>query len=104
MYKAVILPAAALDVKEAADWYNEKKKGLGKRFTKEVRSKVKFICTNPETISIRYYNTRCILLEIFPFMIHFSIDEDQKILIISAVFHTSRNSGNWLMNIDDSVK
>jgi len=82
MYKAVILPAAALDMKEAADLYNEKKKGLGKRFSKEVRNKVKFICTNPETISIRYYNTRCILLEVFPFMIHFSIDEDQKILII----------------------
>lgn len=43
MYKVVILPPAKLDIIEAASWYDSKQKGLGKRFTKEVRSKVLFI-------------------------------------------------------------
>ena len=34
MYKAVILPLAKLDIKEAAKWYNDKQSGLGKRFTR----------------------------------------------------------------------
>lgn len=53
MYKSIILPFAKKDLKEAATWYNSKQKGLGKRFTKAVREKVKFICENPNSIAIR---------------------------------------------------
>jgi plasmid stabilization system protein ParE len=96
MYKAVILPLAKQDIKDAARWYNSKQKGLGKRFTKELREKVKFIRLNPKTIAIRYLNTRTAILDVFPFMIHFSILEKQKKIVISAVFHTSRNDDKWI--------
>ncbi len=78
MYKAIILPDAKEDIKKAAKWYNEKKTGLGKRFTTEVRSKVSFILTNPQAIAIRYDDTRCAVLDTFPFMIHFNIVSKQK--------------------------
>jgi hypothetical protein len=42
MYKSIILPLAKEDVREAAQWYNKQQKGLGKRFTTEVREKVHF--------------------------------------------------------------
>jgi len=32
MYKVLILPLAKIDVKEAADWYNSRQEGLGKKF------------------------------------------------------------------------
>jgi len=37
MYDAVILPLAKEDIREAAHWYNDKKRGLGLRFTAQVR-------------------------------------------------------------------
>lgn len=95
MYKAIILPLAKEDISGAASWYSAKQKGLGKRFTGEVRSKVKFIRENPLASTIRYDDTRCAVLNVFPFMIHYAIDEPNKTIIIAAVFHTSLDPEKW---------
>lgn len=95
MFKPIILPLALTDIKEIAHWYNERQKGLGKRFTKEVRQKIRFVCKNPKATAIRYNQTRCVILDIFPYMIHFSIDEKQKVIVVTAVFHTSQSPKKW---------
>lgn len=95
MYKSAILPLAKEDIQEAALWYNKQQNGLGKRFTAEVREKVHFIIQNPKASNIRYKNVRTTVLNIFPFMIHFTIDEKNKTVIISAVLHTSRDPELW---------
>ena len=48
MYKSIILPPAKEDIRDAALWYDEKQKGLGKRFISQVREKVYFIRQNPQ--------------------------------------------------------
>jgi hypothetical protein len=95
MYGAVILPLAKLDVKEAATWYNEQQSGLGKLFTSCVQKKVRYICKNPKSIVIRYGDTRTALLDTFPYLIHFTIDEEAKKVIIIAILSTSRNPKIW---------
>ena len=95
MYKALILPLAKLDISEAAAWYNSKQKGLGKRFTQEVRSKVLFIRKNPKATAVRYDDTRCAVLDVFPFIIHYTIDDAHKNIIVVAVFHSSLNPDRW---------
>ena len=95
MYKAILLPLAKEDIKESATWYNSKQNGLGKRFTKEVRSKVLFICENPNAFAVRYDDTYCAVLDVFPFMIHYTINEPSKSIIVAAVFHTSINPDKW---------
>jgi hypothetical protein len=44
---------------------------------------------------VRYDEMRTVVLSIFPFMIHFAIDDSKKTVIISAVLHTSRNPEEW---------
>ncbi|MDH5610772.1 MAG: type II toxin-antitoxin system RelE/ParE family toxin [Cyclobacteriaceae bacterium] len=95
MYQSIILPLAKQDIKEAARWYNERSQGLGKRFTHHVREKVKFICQNPTAVAIRYDDTRTAVMDVFPYMIHFTIDEENKKIIISAVLSTHRNPDLW---------
>lgn len=95
MYKSIILPLAKQDIKEAAKWYNDRKPGLGKRFTHHVRQKVKFIQKNPEAVAIRYKDTRTALLDIFPYMIHYTTDDDKKLVIVSAVLSTHRDPDMW---------
>ena len=95
MYSSVILPLAKEDIREAALWYNQQSRGLGKRFTNEVRDRVKFIRQNPTACNIRYDQVRTAVLKVFPFMIHYIIDETTKTVIISAVLHTSRNPEEW---------
>lgn len=95
MYKAVILPFAKHDIKEAALWYNDKQNGLGKIFTQEIRKKIAFLKQNPASSPIRYDNVKTAVLDIFPYMVHYSIDTQNKLLIISAVLHTSRDPDMW---------
>lgn len=95
MHKAIILPLAKQDIREAALWYNSKQKGLGKRFTARVRQKIKFIRQNPQVVAIRYDDVRTALLNVFPFMVHYTIEDDKKLVVVSAVFHTSLNPEKW---------
>jgi plasmid stabilization system protein ParE len=95
MYRVIILAVAKSDIKEAASWYNNKQEGLGKRFTAEIRKKVNHIKRNPFTAVIRYDDVRTFVLEIFPFMVHYIINEPEKSIIILGIFHTSRNPDIW---------
>jgi plasmid stabilization system protein ParE len=95
MYKSIILPLAKEDIREAALWYEERQTGLGKRFTGQVREKVSSILKTPKACIIRYNNVRTSVLSVFPFMIHYTIDENNKTVIVSAVLHTSRNPNIW---------
>ena len=95
MYRAVVLLLAKQDIKKAAEWYEEKQKGLGKRFLQEVRGKVSYIRSKPNATAIRYDGTRCAVLEVFPFMVHFTVDDALKLVVVSAVFHTSLSPDKW---------
>ncbi len=95
MYKSIILPLAKEDIREAARWYNKQQEGLGKRFTAEVREKVHFIRQSPEASNVRYDGVKTTVLNVFPFMVHYKVDEKNKTIIISAVLHTSRNPELW---------
>ena len=71
MHKVAILPLAAQDIDEASNWYNAKQKGLGRRFTREVRNKVALIRQSPKIFPLRYDDVRTAVLDVFPFMIHY---------------------------------
>jgi plasmid stabilization system protein ParE len=95
MYRVLLLPLAKKDIKAGAMWYEEKQVGLGKIFLQKVREKADFIRQNPTAIAVRYDQTRCAILDTFPFMIHFQVEESEQKIIISAVFHSSRNPKQW---------
>ncbi|MCD4681595.1 MAG: type II toxin-antitoxin system RelE/ParE family toxin [Bacteroidales bacterium] len=61
----------------------------------QVREKVQFLQRNPKAHNIRYENVRTAVLNVFPFMIHYSIDEKNQIVVVLAVLHTSRNPDIW---------
>lgn len=91
MFSAIVLPLAKADIQNSARWYEKQQQGLGKRFINQVREKIRFIERFPESARLRNDRVRTAVLEAFPFMIHYHIDEDKKLVIISAVLHTSRN-------------
>ena len=95
MYRTILLPLAKRDIQEAAIWYNTKQKGLGKKFTSSIRKKVHFIRQNPKAVSFRYGDSRTAVLDRFPYMIHFTVDDHKKIIIISAVLSMHRNPQIW---------
>jgi plasmid stabilization system protein ParE len=95
MYKVSILPLAKQDIQEAATWYNEQQPDLGKRFIKFIRSKVKRISESPQLYPVRYHSVQTAVVDVFPYMIHFVVNESNRTILITAVLHTSLSPEKW---------
>ncbi|EJL72879.1 type II toxin-antitoxin system RelE/ParE family toxin [Chryseobacterium populi] len=93
--KVVISENADFDLKEITDWYNARNKKLIWIFLKDLKEKVKHISGNPLACEIRYENFRIVFLKKFPFGIHYFYDEEENLIEIYSVFHTSRDPENW---------
>lgn len=94
-YTAKLLPLAKQDISHVAQWYNDKQKGLGKKFTTQIRNEVTFIMKHPEASAVRYDDVRVRLTKTFPYMIHYKINHTEKIIIIIAVFGVRENPEKW---------
>jgi plasmid stabilization system protein ParE len=93
-FKVKIEPEARLDIQEAITWYNKQQKGLGKKFHADLLKHIDSLTKNPH-FEIRYDTVHCLPLKKFPFMVHFTIDDAEKLVAVRAVFHTSLNPNNW---------
>jgi plasmid stabilization system protein ParE len=95
MYRIEILPLAKNDIQQAVSWYNLKQNNLGNRFLRAPQNEVKVIQKNPAAFINRYNQIHTFVMNDFPFMIHYLIENELKKVIIVAVFHTSLNPDNW---------
>lgn len=95
-FKFKIENAAFIDIQKEIDHYNSKQKGLGRKFWLEVNHYFKAIRKNP-FYQVRYDDVRCLPLKKFPSMIHFTVDEQTKLIIIWAVINTHKDpKSSWL--------
>ncbi len=93
-FKIKIETGARKDIQEAINWYNAKQKGLGKVFHLELINHISILEMSPY-FSKRYDNVHCLPMKKFPFMIHFTIDDCSKVVIIRAVLHTAISPQQW---------
>jgi hypothetical protein len=94
-YRIKIYHEALQDINQGTDWYNEQLSGLGNRFKKQVISQINKLSTTAQLYTIRYDDVRCMVIKKYPFLVHFTLDNDRKMITIFAVFHTSRNPQIW---------
>ncbi len=78
---------------DAINYYNERSKGLGLEFAKEVYSTIERIKAFPNAWSKLSKNTRRCLLNRFPYGIVYSIKDDE--IIILAVMQLNRKPDYW---------
>lgn len=81
---------AILDLQKAIDYYDQQQPGLGKKFEITIDKHFSALSKNP-FLQVRYDTVRCLPFKKFPFMIHFTVDEENSTVRVSAVFHTSLN-------------
>lgn len=96
-FKIVFSARALSDIKEAREWYNLQQKGLGKRLVADVKLAVLSIKRNPFHASIKFENIRTTACSIFPYSLHYEIDDENELVRIVSIFHFSRKP-YWLSN------
>jgi len=90
-YSFIINDEAIKELTEAFLWYEDRQSGLGKEFRTEVFTKLDKVCNNPLHYKIPNKKFHEALVERFPFLIVYFVDEKNKLLVVTAIFHTSRN-------------
>lgn len=91
-------PAALVELREAADWYESRSRGLGDVFLSAADHVVNSIQTNLEGGSLMETlddpHVRRVLLKRFPYAVIYELFKDR--VHVLAVAHTSRRPNCWL--------
>lgn len=85
--------SARTEFDEAADWYEQRRTGLGVEFVEAVGLVLSRIASQPDLFASVSENVREALVPRFPYCIYYRT-QPKRILVI-AVFHTSRDPLVW---------
>ena len=93
-YSIFLDKRAIEDIQNAIDFYEEASQGLSHKFELYLNKYISSLVKNP-FFQIRYDHVHCLPLKKYPFMIHYTINQNQ--IYIHAVIHTKLNpSKKWL--------
>lgn len=84
---------AESDIENASIWYEGQLLGLGHEFLDKIDKTLDTVQKNPLMYPVVHRNTRRALIGKFPFAIYYRILE--RIILIIAVMHGSRNPLRW---------
>ena len=92
MFSIKIYQTATDDLQDACDYYEEQIRGLGERFALEVDEYLDLIRKNPFQFAVQFSGRyRFALLSHFPYRIVYRVSENENIVYVISIFHTSRD-------------
>lgn len=89
-YTVITTTNARRDIQQAIDWENIRKPGLGEYFLNDFEAKQNDLAITPAMGSIRYENVRITFTRIFPYNIHYIIDDGKQLVIILRVLNQNK--------------
>ncbi len=79
------------DVRDAKKWYAEQQEGLEKRFAKDIKDCINRLKKDPFHYEIRYKQVRLAHCTVFPYSIHFYIQNTTRQIVIIGIVHQHRH-------------
>lgn len=95
IYGFVINPSVTDDILDIVTYYKNINPELAIDFLDKIEIAKKYISDFPLAFQIKYKNVRMVLLEQFPYQIHYFIDDDSKQIIVLAVIHAYKNPRDY---------
>lgn len=89
-YKLILKSRAHIDLAEAIEYYQSKRKGLGLKFLKCVQKFFGRITKNPLHYPLKNGQFREAYIQKFPFVIIYELIDNE--VVVFSVFNTHRNS------------
>ncbi len=80
-----------IDINKAKTWYKQQKEGLEVEFAIAIQKTIERIVDKPQIFAVRYKNVRMAHPKVFPYNVHFYIDEVNTTVVITAIIHSKRN-------------
>jgi hypothetical protein len=96
MYTVLYLDEVRNDILHAKQWYAEQQEGLDDHLVSAIKEAVANIIKMPSAYAVRYKNIRIIHTKIFPYNIHFFVDEIKNQNVITGIVHNKRKDALFL--------
>ena len=93
IYSIRIKEEALLDMKEAHNYYEDSRSGLGEELILALEASFNRISRHPQAFRIRYEKLRADKLNRFPYLVIFRIEGYE--VVIFKIYHASRNPVLW---------
>ena len=88
-WRLVIRPRAETDLREALDWYESKRTGLGAEFLAEIESAIQALVHDPDRYTIYYRGFRRVFVRRFPYKLFYRLEGDR--IIVFRILHAHRD-------------
>ena len=92
--QVVFRQAARRDFDDAANWYEERRAGLGQEFITEIDRAITLAAADPSHFPVMHRDVRCVRARRFPYSVFFRVKGNQ--FVVLAVFHARRDPAVWL--------
>ena len=91
MFAIIFHKLAYKEFEEAYSWYGLQKPGLEERFEHAIDETLEKIAANPQYFGYIKKPFREAVVKVFPYVIVFTIRTKENAVVISSIFHTSRD-------------
>jgi plasmid stabilization system protein ParE len=91
--RVVFRGAAQIELIEAAEWYEERRKGRGAKFIAAIRKVLHQIAAEPEFYAKVFEDVRWAPVSKYPYCVYYRVESEQ--LLVLSIFHTSRDPEAW---------
>ncbi len=92
-FSLIVKPEAEEDLADAYHWYEKQRTGLGHEFFECVEDVFLRLRLTPEIHAIVHESVRQTLIQRFPYVVCYTIEE--KTVYVIAVFHGHRDPKDW---------
>jgi len=101
-WRVRLLDGARREMRQAAANYEHERDGLGDRFLDEVAAVRNQIAALPESSQQWPADPayRRAIVDVFPFVVFYRIDEVRRTVVIVAIAHTRREPGYWKTRLE----
>jgi plasmid stabilization system protein ParE len=97
-FKVIVTENAFFDTEDGMYWYDNHRKGLGRKFLAEVTSCLKLLSENPFSCTKLYNDIRKINTSRFPYSLFYIIEGET--VTVFAVIHNSSDESAWKQRIN----
>ena len=88
-WRVLIRPRAEEDLREARQWYEERRKGLGDELVVAVRRAIRSLEQEPERRPLYYSEFRRLLTRRFPYKVFYLVERDR--VVVFRILHVKQD-------------
>jgi plasmid stabilization system protein ParE len=89
----VIRPATRQDIQDAHDWYEERRRGLGREFVIQVLALLDRLGDMPELYGVVWRNVRAVGVKRFGYVVYYRVA--RNLVEVLAVMRGGREPSDW---------